>query len=151
MNQERFVNSYVELLNTTLTEALQKNMVLQAQNIILKQDVESLENKNREVENKTKEISLQKDNEILFLKSQLNDERKQSGIIAQDREEVKKSLQHVTTFKNELLKARKEIEQKDELISELLKNNSKNPPVKSLKKKTTSSETKETIKDAGNF
>jgi hypothetical protein len=154
MDQERFVNSYVELLNATLTEALQKNIVLQAQHNIMKQDIQSFEQKIREDELKIKEIIAQRDGEILSLKSQLNDERRQSASVANEREEVKKSVQHVDTFKNELLKARKEIVEKDRIISKLIKDNSKDQPVKSLKKKTTSSETteiNETIKDAGNF
>ena len=35
MDQEKFVGTYIELLNNTLTEAIQKNIVSQAQKRVL--------------------------------------------------------------------------------------------------------------------
>jgi hypothetical protein len=43
MNQEKFVNAYVELLNATLTEALQKNLVLQVQKKLIEEDTSSFD------------------------------------------------------------------------------------------------------------
>lgn len=154
MNQEKFVNAYVELLNATLTEALQKNLVLQVQKTLADQELVSIEQKVREAESRFKELTLQKDQEIGNLKGQLNEERRQMAIVSNDREEIRKTNQHVDTFKSELVKARSEINQlkneltdKDLIIASL-------EEVKSAKPKTTSVKskfTKEPTKDAGNF
>lgn len=164
MNQEKFVNSYVELLNATLTEALRKNMVLQVQKTLAEQDIVESEQKVREAEIKIKELIAQKDQEIGNLKGQLNEERRQTAVVANEREEIRKSSQHVETFKTELVKARAEINQlkddlkaRDLIVSETLnrlslmeqeKNNVKSKKTPLEKPKAT----KETpTKDAGNF
>lgn len=164
MNQEKFVNSYVELLNATLTEALQKNLVLQVQKTIAEQEISEVEQKVRNAEIKIKELTSHKDQEIGNLKGQLNEERKQIAIVSNEREEIRKTNQHVDTFKAELVKARAEINQlKDELksrdviIAETLNKlslmeqekvivKSKKAPLEKAKQPT-----KELIKDAGSF
>lgn len=164
MNQEKFVNTYVELLNATLTEALQKNLVLQVQKTIAEQEISDAEQKVRSIEQKIKELTSQKDQEIGNLKGQLNEERKQIAIVSNEREEIRKTNQHVDTFKTELVKARAEINQlKDELsaknliVDELLNKVSllEQEKVVVKSKKTplekTKQPTKELIKDAGSF
>jgi chromosome segregation ATPase len=164
MNQEKFVNSYVELLNATLTEALQKNLVLQVQKTLAEEEISDAEQKVRNIEIKMKELTSQKDQEIGNLKGQLNEERKQTAIVSNEREEIRKTTQHVDTFKTELVKARAEINQlKDELrakdlivvetmnslsLMEQEKNSvkSKKTPLEKTKQPT-----KELIKDAGSF
>ena len=42
MNQEKFVNTYIDLLNTTLSEAVQKNIVAQAQKKVFEEDLNDL-------------------------------------------------------------------------------------------------------------
>mgnify|MGYP003348853771 CR=1 FL=1 len=42
MNQEKFVNQYIELLNSTVTEAINKNLVIQSQKLVLEKELESL-------------------------------------------------------------------------------------------------------------
>ena len=42
MNQEKFVNTYIDLLNTTLSEAIQKNIVAQAQKKVFEEDLNDL-------------------------------------------------------------------------------------------------------------
>jgi predicted RNase H-like nuclease (RuvC/YqgF family) len=163
MNQEKFVNSYVELLNATLTEALQKNLVLQVQKTLAEKEISDAEQKVRNIEIKIKELTSQKDQEIGNLKGQLNEERKQIAIVSNEREEIRKTTQHVDTFKMELVKARAEINQlkdelksKDLIVTETLnrlslmeqeKNSvkSKKAPLEKTKP------TKELIKDAGSF
>jgi chromosome segregation ATPase len=164
MNQEKFVNSYVELLNATLTEALQKNLVLQVQKTLAEQEISEAEQKVRNFEIKIKELASQKDQEIGNLKGQLNEERKQIAIVSNEREEIRKTNQHVDTFKNELVKARAEINHlKDELKSkDLIVNETLNKlslmeqeksavKVKKTPLEKTKQPTKELIKDAGSF
>ena len=164
MNQEKFVNSYVELLNATLTEALQKNLVLQVQKTLAEQEIAEAEQKVRNIVIKMKELTIHKDQEIGNLKGQLNEERKQIAIVSNEREDIRKTNQHVDTFKAELVKARAEINQlkgelesKDLIVTETLNRLSlieqEKSPVK-LKKtplEKAKQPTKELIKDAGSF
>jgi chromosome segregation ATPase len=164
MNQEKFVNSYVELLNATLTEALQKNLVLQVQKTLAEQEIAEAEQKARSIEIKMKELTLHKDQEIGNLKGQLNEERKQIAIVSNEREEIRKTNQHVDTFKNELVKARSEInhlkdelKEKDLIVNEtmnrlsLLEQEKSTVKAKKTPLEKTKQPTKELIKDAGSF
>lgn len=138
MNQEMFVNKYIELLNATVAEAIHKNMVLQAQKTVLETQFNELLN---------------------------------------EREEMRKLVNHVDTFRNDLTKARMEldnmrndIKEKDAHINSLLsKINEHEESLKApvqveekpidkgntwtkkvpAKKKTTPKQ--EVIKDAGKF
>lgn len=173
MDQERFINAYVELLNKTLTEALQKNIVLQVQKKMIEDDASVYEQTISKLKEDSKSLLSQKQNEIDSLKSQLNDSRKQSAVATIEKDELKKNIQHIDTFKNELVKSRQEIEdlsiklknsdeqleslkqkliQKEKEIYNLknpvskktITNKKKTPPVEIIEKV-------ELIKDAGSF
>lgn len=172
MDQEKFINAYVELLNKTLTEALQKNMVLQVQKKMIEDDFSVYEQTISKLKEDGKSIVSSKQNEIESLKSQLNDSRQQSAVATIEKDELKKNIQHVDTFKNELVRSRQEIEnlllklknndeqleslkqkliQKEKEIYTLknpvskktIANKKKSPPVDIVKE--------ELIKDAGSF
>lgn len=173
MDQERFINAYVELLNKTLTEALQKNIVLQVQKKMIEDDASVYEQTISKLKEDTKSLISQRQTEIDSLKSQLNDSRKQSAVATIEKDELKKNIQHVDTFKNELVRSRQEIEdlslklknsdeQLDNLKQKLIQkekeiytlknpgskktitNKKKTPPVEIIEKV-------ELIKDAGSF
>ena len=119
MNQEKFVNSYIELLTATITESIQKNLVLQTQKKIAEQDLHEVSESLKHFDNKNaQEISI-KQNEIDSLKHQLGEMRKQRDISVAESGEIKKSVEHVDTFKNELVKARKHNENLVTKINEL--------------------------------
>lgn len=172
MNQEKFISSYIELLTATVTEAIQKNVVLQAQKKVLEEEIKSVENKDNLISSMRSEFEKQ----IQDLKSQLNDARKHKEIAVIENTELKKSSTHVDTFKNELSKTRAEvftlnktIEDKDSLIDsmkkEILELNEKikalnsAPIVKQQKTKNNvknlfveeASNNINTVRDAGNF
>ena len=42
MDQEKFVSKYIEILNTTISEAIQKNIVAQAQKNVLETELNEL-------------------------------------------------------------------------------------------------------------
>jgi hypothetical protein len=174
MDKEKFINAYVELLNKTLSEAIQKNIVLQVQKNMVEEDILVLQQTVSKIQEDGRSLSLSKQNEIESLKSQLNDSRKQSAVATIEKDELKKNIQHVDTFKSELVKSRLELEslsssleEKNKELNELKQKlllkekeiyNLKNPSLKNLKKtpakKTTSleiNEKEETIKDAGSF
>jgi exonuclease SbcC len=119
MDQEKFVNQYIELLNATVAESIQKNLILQTQKKIA-------EVENSEFREALRTIGADKDREIDSLKTQLNQSRRQEAISGNEKEELRRSIQHVDTFKNELLKTRAEneellaiIKQKDKEIEKL--------------------------------
>lgn len=147
MDQEKFVNQYIELLNATVSEAIQKNLVIQAQKKII-------EAENAEIKEILKNISTEKDREIDSLKSQLNQSRRQEAITGNEKEELKKSIQHVDTFKNELIKARSDIENLLIVIKEKDKELDKLRPKVETKEepkvKTVTVELEEKPKDVGN-
>lgn len=173
MDQERFINAYVELLNKTLTEALQKNIVLQVQKNMAEENVSILEQTISKSKEDIKSLLTQKEIEIKSLNLQLYELRRQSTDVSSEREELKKSIEHVGTFKNELVKARQEIKSseislknkekeienlKQKLIEKekeihtlknpgskkTITNKKKTPPVETIAKA-------ESIKDAGSF
>lgn len=122
MNQEKFVSSYIELLCGTLTEAIQKNVVLQAQKKVLEEEIQLFKNREEEISS----MKFEHDKQINELKSQLNDARKLKESAVAENIDLRKMTSHVETFKNELTKAREEIQslnkivsEKDSLISEL--------------------------------
>lgn len=125
MNQEKFVNVYIDLLTTTLTEAIQKNVVSQARNKLFESDAADFENKISEIQNKNTEILKQKESQIQNLNTQLNDARRQLSIISSRLDETKITSEHFETYKTELVNCRKKneellvlIQEKDNLLSE---------------------------------
>jgi predicted RNase H-like nuclease (RuvC/YqgF family) len=116
MNQEKFINAYIELMSATLTEALQKNLVLQAQNKIAEEEISISEKIAADANESIKALAAKKDQEIGALKGELNDARKNVVISSNERDEFKKTNQHIDTFKTELLKSRSEITKLNELL-----------------------------------
>ena len=150
MNQEKFVSSYIELLTVTMTEAIQKNVVLQAQKKVLEEEIKSVENKDNLISSMKSEFEKQYHD----LKSQLNDARKQKEIAVIENNELKKSSTHVDTFKNELAKTRAEvftlnktIEDKDLIINNLMSEiKSKDSNILSLNEKINTLNSAPTLK-----
>jgi hypothetical protein len=119
MNQEKFIQAYIELLSATVTESIQKNLVLQTQKKIAEEDLHVASESLRHFENKNiQEISI-KQNEIDSLKHQLGEIRKQKDVVASESSELKKNAEHIDTFKNELVKSRKHNENLVIKINEL--------------------------------
>ncbi len=118
MNQEKFVSVYVDLLNSTLSEAIQKNIVAQAQNKVNENDLS-------ELQKSFTEMQKEKDAQIRGLVEEINGTRRQIGQMSTQIEQSKTSNEHFETYKNELINCRKKneelvalIEQKDKLIAD---------------------------------
>ena len=120
MSSENYINHYVEILTSTMTDAVIRNISLQAnakisesvigeqQNKIekLNSEVEKILNvseteKNNQVANLNGKIEEQK-NYITNLENQLNELNNMKGVY----ENVKHQVGHIDTFKNELIKER---------------------------------------------
>jgi len=119
MNQEKFVNSYIELLTATITESIQKNLVLQTQKKIAEQELNDANESLKQFDNKNKQELTIKQNEIDTLRHQLGEMKKQRDVSIAESGEIKKNVEHVDTFKNELVKARKHNENLVTKINEL--------------------------------
>ena len=108
MDQEKVLNTYIELLTATVTESVQKNLILQAQKKMAESELNDAK-------------KLLSDYQIII--QQLKDENenvtKQKDTIVFDRSNDKKSQEHLETFKNELVKARTKIQEQDDIISSL--------------------------------
>ncbi len=142
MNQEKFVNQYIELLNATVAEAIQKNIVLQAQKRMAEFEIEECREEIKNYKEIIAVLKSEKENETMLLRAQLNDALMQAT--------------HLETFKNELIKLRAENKQlvvkpsEEKTTSKDAKDTgntwTKKAPVK---KKSLAKE--EIIKDAGKF
>lgn len=110
MSQEKFINTFVELLTTTVTESIQKNLVLQAQKKVYEQEVADL--KAVLLENEKSKISDHK--YIMTLKEEINELKQQANNVISE-----KDLEHVDTFKQELVKAKKINEKMTEQMDSL--------------------------------
>lgn len=114
MSNEKYVNYYVEILTNTLTDAVIRNVSLQAnakvnEDVIKNQAelVENLKNLENTVQEHVNTINSLK-NEIAVLNS-----------YKIENENIKSQLQHIDTFRNELLKCREESEKLKEHIEYL--------------------------------
>lgn len=116
MNQEKFVNVYIELLNTTVSEAFQKNIVAQAQNKVYENDISELQSKIEDIMKNHSIILQQKEAQIQLLINDLNDARRQLGLASSRLEDSKNMAEHFETYKNELINCRKKNEELTELI-----------------------------------
>ena len=120
MSNENYINHYVEILTSTMTDAVIRNISLQAnakisENVIgeqqnkiekLNSEIEKILNvseteKNNHVTNLNVKIEEQK-NYITNLENQLNELNNMKGVY----ENVKHQVGHIDTFKNELIKER---------------------------------------------
>lgn len=107
MDQEKFVSSYIELLTATVTESVQKNIVLQTQKKIAEYELNEIKEALKVFEDKSKEALTLKQNQIDSLNHQLFILRQEENIKIAETVELKKEKDHLETFKNELIKSRK--------------------------------------------
>lgn len=118
MADERFFNYYVEILNSTLHEALGKNIVFQTQAKISGEDIESLKNTISNLESKVEQFEgLEKNIEDQGM--QLSQKEQELQKILQERDSARNEASHIDTFRNELVSARNELVNKNAEINGL--------------------------------
>lgn len=113
MNQEKYVEYFVDVMTKTLQDTVVKSISLQAnlrlsENIIkeLQSKVEELDaNDNKKIQQLQNEINVHI-NTINTLKGQVND----LSVVKSEYESVKHQVQHIDTFTNELNKTREELQ-----------------------------------------
>lgn len=115
MNNENYVNYYVEILTSTLTDAVVRNVSLQA-NAKISEDI--ITNQSKQIEEYRNRL-VEKENEV----SKLRSENGNLGSIREEYENAKTQVSHLDTFRNELVRAREENEElklkHDKLVKEL--------------------------------
>lgn len=118
MNNDRFFNAYVEILTSTLHDALNKNIVFQAQAKISGEDAESQKQRINGLEEALEEYkNIQKSFEEK--NHELLDKNAELGRLKSDFEHVKAETTHLQTFKNELIVARQETQNKTKELEAL--------------------------------
>jgi len=120
MNNEKYLNYYIETMTATLTDCVVRNVSLQAnakvteevideQSKLIKELQLSLEQKNNSdvqlIDELRKQIESLRDE-----KSTLNNTINELNAFKRQYEDVKNQVNHVETFRNELIKSRKETE-----------------------------------------
>lgn len=146
MNNERFMKHYVDVVNSTLSESILRNVNLQANANFVDELIGELNTENENLKKQIQEIS-EKYNGIMNEKNAI--------------EAVKQKLDHLDTFKSQLIVTQKLVEEKDLEIEQLkIKlEELQSPPVTKRKKIGVLNTTVEventpvdtTVKDGGTF
>lgn len=118
MSQDRFYNYYVETLNSTLQDAVGKNLVFQTQARIAKEDQEQLNATINELVAKLEEYSSIEES-VSSQKDLLNLKDMEIQNITRERDHARSEASHIETFRSELVSARQEIQQKNVEIQRL--------------------------------
>ena len=158
MNNEKYVNYYVEYLGNTLNETILRNISLQAtakvvddligeltqENDSLKKRIEDLNSELAKIVSGSNTFLEQKDRELDELRRSKN-----------EYDQVKHQINHLDTFRNQLLATEKLLIEKNAEIDSLKQKIDilENPPIKRKKIAATKivTETETTIKDGGTF
>jgi cysteinyl-tRNA synthetase len=120
MNNEKYLNYYIETLSGTLTEAVLRNVSLQANARVTDEVLQEQSKKIQEMESLLENMEEHDNDEIANLKkvidnqqsniNSLTNELNQANSIKLEYEGVKHQVQHIETFRNELVKTREELE-----------------------------------------
>jgi chromosome segregation ATPase len=122
MNNEKFINVYIDILQNTLNEWLLQNVSLQAKNKVvedsLKEQAETIQNLQIMVANSNEELEKVKQDKdssqlarIQNLENALKDHLDtiaKLNVIKNEYESIRNQVNHVDTFRNELIKEREE-------------------------------------------
>jgi chromosome segregation ATPase len=165
MSNEKYLNHYVEIMTSTMTDVIVRNISMQANARVSEELIEeqakrieelSVIEANRSAESNTEVSNLNGtiDNlntTIANLNNELNDLRKQRG----EFEAIKSQAKHVDTFRNELVKAQETIKGLNDKIEYLQLTPAKRKKIDDAKQTKTvdvfSAESTDTIKDGGSF
>lgn len=120
MNNEKYLNYYIETMTATLTDCVVRNVSLQANAKVTEEVIEEQSKIIEELKLGLEQRNNSDNQTVIDLKKQienLNEEnRKLNNIINElnsiknEYESIKTQVNHVDTFRNELIKSRKETE-----------------------------------------
>lgn len=126
MENEKFFNYYVELLTSSLHDAIGKNLVFQTQAKIAKEDldlkVQTIESLSSKLEEYSKlEETVEKT--VQEKSAELNNKLQEINSLIQERDAAKNEASHIETFRNELITAKQQIQNKDAEINRIKNEN----------------------------
>jgi hypothetical protein len=165
MSNENYLNHYVEIMTSTMTDVIVRNISLQANARVTEEVVEEQAKRIQELSvieanrNAETDVEFTRLNDtianlnttIASLNNELSDLRSQRG----EFESVKSQAKHVDTFRNELVKAQATIKELNEQIEYLQLTPAKRKKIDDAKQTKTvdvfSAESTDTIKDGGSF
>lgn len=120
MSNEKYLNYYIETMSSTLSEAVLRNISLQANARVTDEILQDQVKKIQELESLLGEMKDHDNGEIANLKkvidsqqsniNSLNNDLNQANAMRSEYESVKHQVQHIETFRNELVKTREELE-----------------------------------------
>jgi chromosome segregation ATPase len=103
MGNEKYLNYYVEVLTGTMTDAVIRNISLQASNKIADETIAELSNAIQEISQNNEALS----NQVEDLQKKYNDLVSSKA----EYDNVKHQVEHIDTFRTELIKEREAHEQ----------------------------------------
>lgn len=106
MDNGEYVNNYIEVMTNTMTDAVVRNVSLQAQLKINEKIISELQN----AVNESQQIDNEKFSELEEQISTLTSDNQRLNMMRNEYENVKHQVQHVETFRKELTAARKQVE-----------------------------------------
>lgn len=111
MNNDKFVNYYMELLTTTFHDALGKNLVFQVQSRIVNEELDELKSQIKNFEAVIEEYKKIEEN-IEKTSHELSNKDEQILKLSAERDHAKNEASHIETFRNELISARNQLQEK---------------------------------------
>ena len=114
-NNQNFVNYYIDTLISTMTDAIVRNVSLQANAKIANEVIEEKNKKISEFESAEKQKLAELEKQLTEYKATVNS----LVIMKNEYESTKHQIQHLQTFKTQLLECQKSLVEKDNLIGEL--------------------------------
>jgi len=168
-NENNYYNYYVETLTNTMTDAILRNVSLQASVRVGEESVKEYEktfelldaeigNLKQQLEAERKERNTSENSRLRDLENQVSELNSELNVLRNMKKEVednKHQLQHVETFRKELLLSRKENEELKKEIEYLKLTPAKRKKIDELNSKqyvpTPEINTEEPIKDGGSF
>lgn len=152
MNNENYLNYYMETMTSVMNDAIVRNISLQANSRVVE---EIVQNQNKTIEELQNHISiLNSDIEGYVSKiNELNNNLNSLNTLKTEVDSNKNQLQHLDTFRNELLKSQKENQELKDQIEYLQLTPAKRKKIDENKSnnKIINVQTNELIKDGGSF
>lgn len=118
MNNDKFVNYYMELLTSSFHDALGKNLVFQVQSRIAGEELDAMKTQIDNYQNVVEEYKkIEANVEKTSIELGVKDE--QINKLTSERDAAKNEASHIDTFRNELVLARSQIHDKQKEIDQI--------------------------------
>ena len=156
MNNESYLNYYIETMTSVMTDAIVRNVSLQASLKMNEETIEALDAEIGRLKNAETDRVSQQQIEIVNLNkeiSRLNTELEHYKSLKNEFETSRNQIEHLNTFKSEVVKCREENKKLLDQIEFLQLPPAKRKKIEQskIKEEEVQSITNESVKDAGFF